>query len=580
MVRVASLLGAAFLVAVLTGSVFLGSTPAFPQQTVSIQTPGGVQMPGAPVPPAPPRDAAPKTGTARIRGHVYAAENGAPLRRAQVRIASPEFRENRLTATDERGVFEFKELAAGRYNVTASKGSYVSLQYGQTRPNQGGTPLEVLEGQVVERVDFALPRGGIITGRVVDEYGEPMADVQVSPVQSRFMQGRRRLVPTGRSGSTNDIGEFRIFGMPPGQYYVSATMRNFTFGDSDDRSGYAPTYYPGTANPAEAQRVKLDVGQSIGEINIALVATRTARVTGSVSNGQGRPVTTGGVMAMPRGGSGMFFGPAGNGQIKPDGTFVVSGLAPGEYRLRANVGAPTDAGPEFATADVTVNGEDVSGVRLMTTTMVTATGRLVVADPAAAQSLRPPIRLNAQPVNPEDAMFGVSGGGNVKDDFTFELKVQPGKFRIFVGGPTPAWTLKAVRHNGIDVTDSGIEFSAGGDASGIEIELTNHMSDLSGVVTNARGEVAKDYTVMVFSQDRELWNNNSRYRGGGRPDQDGRYKVRALPAGQYYAIALDYVDPEDAGDPEFLERIRTKATPFVMADGETKSLDLRVQSGS
>ena len=565
MVRVASLLVAAFLV----------SESAFSQQTVVIQA-----SPGAPAQPAPARDTTAKTGTARIRGHVVAAENGAPLRRAQVRATSSEFRENRVTATDEKGAFEFKDLPAGRYNISASKGSFVSLQYGQTRAFEGGKPLEVPDGQTVEKIDFVLPRGSVITGRVVDEYGEPAADVQVASMRSQFVQGRRRLVPTGRFASTNDIGEFRLFGLPPGQYYLSAMMRNFSFGDSDERTGYAQTYYPGTASPAEAQRIKVDLGQSVSDVNMTLITERTSRISGSVADSQGRPVAMGNVMAMPRGGSGMFFGPSANAQIKPDGTFTISGVAPGDYSLRANVGFSASGDVEFAVADVTASGDDISGVHLMTSKMVTATGRVVAQDAAAAQSLRLPIRLFTTPANPDDStMMTGNGGGAVKDDFTFELKVPPGKFRL-MAQPVPGWTLRAVRHNGIDVTDSGLEFTAGGDASGIEVELSNHPSNLSGLVTNTRGELVKDYTVMVFSQDRDQWSGNSRYRSGGRPDQDGRFEIRALPAGKYYAIALDYVDSGEAGDPELLERIHTKATAFSINDGETKTLDLKLQTAS
>jgi len=212
--------------------------------------------------------------------------------------------------------------------------------------------------------------------------------------------------------------------------------------------------------------------------------------------------------------------------------------------------------------------------------MITASGRVVFQDAAAAQSLKAPIRVNASPMNPDDQMM-MMGGGNatVKDDYTFEMKVPAGKLRIFAGASTPGWTVHAVRQNGVDVTDSGIEFTPGGDASGIEIELTNHASEVTGLVTNARGEVMKDYTVVVFSQNRDEWTWNSRYRSQGRPDQDGRFKIRALPAGQYYAIALDAVDPNDSGDPEFLERLRTKATMLSLGDGETKTLDLKLQSG-
>jgi protocatechuate 3,4-dioxygenase beta subunit len=558
---------------------FVIATPVFAQQTFTT-----VQAPGTPTPtPAPARDNQPKTGTARIRGHVYAAENGAPLRRAQVRLFAPELRDQRVTATDERGAYEFKDLPAGRFNVSASKGSFVSLQFGQTRPMQGGTPLQVLDGQTIEKVDFALPRGSIITGRVVDEFGEPVADVQVMPMQSRFMQGRRRLTPVGRNGQTNDIGEYRIFGLSPGDYYVSATMRNFSSGDSDDHSGYAPTYYPGTANGSEAQKVSLSVGQSVSEINITLVATRTARITGTVIDSQGRPVAQGFVNAMPRNSGGMFFGPTGGGQVR-DGTFTLSGIAPGDYTLRANIGngVGADGRPEFATATVSVNGEDINGVRLTAATLVTLTGRIVVQDTGAAQSLKPPIRINLSPVNPDDQMFMPGGNTTAKDDFTFELKSQPGQFRVFAGasgGAQAMWVVHAVRQNGVDVTDTGIEISSSGETSGIEIEFTNHVSELSGIVTNQRGEVAKDYTLIVFSQDREQWTGNTRYRSQGRPDQDGRFKIRALPAGRYYAVALENADPGDSGDPDFFDRIRMKATMFSLNDGETKTLDLKIQTG-
>src|SRR4029079_18654873 len=97
-----------------------------------------------------------------------------------------------------------------------------------------------------ERLDFALPRGGVITGRVLDEFGDPVSDVQVAALRPQTVGGSRRLVNMGRPGTTNDIGEFRLFGLPPGDYFVSATFRNQfgPFAESDDRSGYAPTYYP------------------------------------------------------------------------------------------------------------------------------------------------------------------------------------------------------------------------------------------------------------------------------------------------------------------------------------------------
>jgi hypothetical protein len=98
--------------------------------------------------------------------------------------------------------------------------------------------------------------------------------------------------------------------------------------------------------------------------------------------------------------------------------------------------------------------------------------------------------------------------------------------------------------------------------------MTNRQSDVSGLVTNTRGEAVKDYSVVVFAQDRERWKPGSRYLRSSRPDQDGRFKATGLPPGQYYAVALTYIEPGDASDPEFLERVSQKAVRFSLNEGE------------
>ena len=112
------------------------------------------------------------------------------------------------------------------------------------------------------------------------------------------------------------------------------------------------------------------------------------------------------------------------------------------------------------------------------------------------------------------------------------------------------------------------------------MEFTNLVTEISGLVTNARGAAVKDYSVLVFSEDRERWGGNTRYRAVGRPDQEGRFKIRTLPPGRYYVVAVDYVDPSESNDPEFLDRVRTKATTLTVNEGETKVLDLKVQTVS
>ena len=483
-----------------------------------------------PPPQMPPRDNAQTTapGTAVIRGHVVAADTGQALRKAQVRIFAPEIRENRLATADSDGKFEFKEVKAGRYTVTASKGSYVALQDGQTRPFEPGKPLEILAGQTIEKVDFVLPHGGIITGRVVDEFGDPLPDAMVAAQRYQNFNGQKRLVPAGRSAQTNDIGEFRLFGIPPGQYDLSATLRGMgMMGDSDDRTGYAPTYFPGTPNIAEAQRITVGLGQTLTDMNMGLLPTKTSRITGTAVDSQGRPMA-GMVMSVPRGDSMMFmFGPP--AQIKPDGSFAVSGLTPGRYTLQARTMGGPDG--EMAYLDITVNGDDVNGIKLVANRPSSVTGRVVV-DPGAAQALHPSaMRLGLQPVEPDMMFIGGAPPAVVNDDLTFELKGNPGTMRVFMAGPSPGWTIRAVRYRGSDVTDSGLEIRPSENITDIEVELTNRVTEVSGLVTNPKGEALKDYSVIVFPQDRDKWTPNSRYLKSSRPDQDGRFKVSAIPPG-------------------------------------------------
>ena len=179
-------------------------------------------------------------------------------------------------------------------------------------------------------------------------------------------------------------------------------------------------------------------------------------------------------------------------------------------------------------------------------------------------------------------IFGSNiGPAAVNDDLTFELKAAPGKMRIGLAGPVTGWAVRAVRYRGADVTDSGIEFKANENFADIEVEITNRLTDVSGLVTNNRGIAQKDFSVVVFPQDRDKWTPNSRYVRTSRPDQDGRFKVNGLPPGAYYVVALDYLDTSgDWSEPDALERLLSKAATFSINEGETKTVDLKIAGAS
>jgi hypothetical protein len=275
--------------------------------------------------------------------------------------------------------------------------------------------------------------------------------------------------------------------------------------------------------------------------------------------------------------SGNGFMMSAGGQVRPDGTFTINSVAPGEYALRLQIGADE----ETATAKVTVAGDDIANLALVGTKPIVAAGRIVV-DPAQAQSLPRGLMVSVFPMQTAFAM--PSQPVRIADDDTFELKTQPGVMRVnvFPGGTVGSfdWSIRAVRVNGVDVTDAGVDFKPGEAINDLEVELTNKITVVSGLVTNSRGEASTDYTAIAFAQDKDQWTAFTRHQGSARPDQDGRFKIRSLPPGEYYIVAVDRVEPGQATDPEFLERIRTKATAFSLNEGETKTLDLKIQSGS
>src|SRR2546428_7196786 len=125
---------------------------------------------------------------------------------------------------DESGSFEGTDLPGGRYTVAVSKTGFIALSYGQRRPLQAGTPLQLLDGQQLKSIDFRLPRGGAIAGRILDEDGEAMPGATVRVMRYQYLQGDRRLVQAG-TAQTDDKGSYRVWGLMPGDYYVTATAR-------------------------------------------------------------------------------------------------------------------------------------------------------------------------------------------------------------------------------------------------------------------------------------------------------------------------------------------------------------------
>jgi hypothetical protein len=232
----------------------------------------------------------------------------------------------------------------------------------------------------------------------------------------------------------------------------------------------------------------------------------------------------------------------------------------------------------MATLPLSVGNEDVTGLTVVASRGASLSGTVVAAEGSVAKLSTNQIQILAQGAN---GQFLPGPLGNrpalVEADGTFVLTGLTGQKFIRVNGLPQEWTLKAVIFNGVDVTDSALEFRGTTENSGLQVIVTDKVSDLNGKVTTAKGEITRDYTVVVFPDDPVKWTFPSRYVKTARADQQGQFRIKALPPeDRYLAVAVDYLEDGEGTDPQFLDQIKSRATHFTIADGEAKSLDLKI----
>jgi hypothetical protein len=539
------------------------------------------------------RDNAPAPkGTAKIIGRIVSADSGNPIRRAQVRVSAPDARTNRVVTTDNQGRYEVSDLPAARYRVMISKAGYVTLEYGQARPFEAGKPLDVADGQVLDKIDFSLPRGSVIAGRITDEFGDPIADAQVQAMRYQFTNGQRQLVNAGRTAVSDDIGQFRIFGLMPGEYIVRASVRAnaqmpMAVAAVEEPSGYPPTYYPGTTDVAQAQSVTVALGQEMSSVAFSLVPARLARISGTVLSSNGKPLTGAVVLVRPANGGGGMFNIGGANQVGPDGGFTLNNVPPGEYTLDVQQ-RPRDlqsvAGGqlEVASLPLSVTGEDINGVTILTTAGISVSGRVVFQGQKPQEGATRGLQVTAAPVTGQQSIMGIAGralgGGRVAEDGAFELRGVLGSEMIRVGGVPGGWALKTITLNGEDITDRPYEFKSGNNVTGVVVTLTDRLTDLSGSVRDNKGQAMKDYVLVIFPQDSKLWTGQSRFIRTARPNQQGTFSLKGLPPGRYLAAPLESLENGAQNDPALLEQLRPRAKSFALNDGEKMTLTLDMPS--
>jgi protocatechuate 3,4-dioxygenase beta subunit len=506
------------------------------------------------------------TVTRRISGRVVAADSSRPLRALVEAIPLRGGVPVRARAGAD-GRYVLADLSANEYRVTARSAGYVTLEFGQTQPPVPGRPVDLRIAVAFDEADFTLPRASAIEGALVDEFGDPAPGVDVQIARVEFVAGKRRLMPVStprRSRPTDDRGQFRIYGLPPGDYYVMALSGPFAADPT--RAGFAPTFYPGTTSAIDAQPVRVGVGQDASGLSFALAPAPAATISGRVVGADGQPVPRIVLLLAQTHGGDVRAVVVARQTTTNTGEFQFENVPFGAYVLQA--GGP----PGFGSVEVAVDRPRLPDVSVVVRQRSTMRGTLVFE----GDETRPPsarVRISSLPVDfVNGPLIGMPAQSRVNADGTFEVRGLAGIAVARAEAPAP-WAMKRITWNGRDVTDEPFDFRAG-DVDGVEIVLSTRLASVTGIAVDGTAPVA-DYSVIVFAQDPSRWTFPSRVVASARSTQEGRFAIGGLPPGDYFAVAVRYVQGLEWQDPQFLDAMRAHAVRLTLADGQSHTITLR-----
>ena len=485
--------------------------------------------------------------TSSVSGQVVTAAEGAPLKSARL-VLVPERQgtgslQVHSAMSDAEGKFNIKEIPAGRYRFSASHNGYVDQQF-QSAGVEKGAVLALRAGEQVKDVLFRMTLAAVITGRVDDEDGEPMANIQVVALQRPSEEEKEdnpwlghRELSAAAGGQTDDRGQYRLFGLKPGEYYIRAidefmpTMMLLGIASDDWAvheslgSQYAPVYYPGVTQIGQAEAVLVRPGEE-GEADFILRTVKTLKVSGKVVGVDSKPATDCFVELIETPATEFSL----NHNASPDnkGEFKIEGVPPGSYLLMAEQNSSSDEKRYHAQEKIEVGNENLESVTLFLGRGTKISGRVTVQTGTVNAD-----RLSVSLVAPDEIIPG--GWSRVKKDGSFEiLDVPDGSFVFDVGGLEEGYYLRSARVGHDDILIDGLQIEKGQTGGTIQIVVGNSTAQLEGVVTQ-NGNAVVGARVRASPQ-RETPYNRTRARST-RTDQSGHFSFAAIAPGRYKVIA-------------------------------------------
>lgn len=550
-----------------------------------------VPQPGKnPIVQAPPK-IAPPPPTALLSGRVTSVADGKPLVRARVVVSADEIfecppgtppgqtencqRYNRVQNTDKDGRWSVDKLPPGTtYVITVSKTGFAARAFGETPPAVVPTYVVLKDGEKREDIDIQLVPQTFMAGTLFDEDQTPFAGALVEALRAVYDKGQRSFV-TAADCVTDDRGRFRLFGLAPGQYYITAFDPAYSrVGDPLGQLFYGPTFYPGTVYQDDAVRITLDPGVPREGLEFKLQIIRPARVTGKIT-APGLQLLSGAVNMGPSRSVRSASFAISEADIKPSGVFQFANVLAERYVIRARAAVEINGVSHFALWTVPVEGQDITDIDMVVAPGAIVKGRVTweskMSQPPADKSgifVRAPMT--------DGSAFGDALTGTIESDHTFLINgAMTGVHYIRVDGLPDPWRLKRVLWRGADITDIPLPVESLQIVDGLEVILTDVFTTLSGLASIAADDLAQGYAVIAFSTSRLHWQPNSRYVKITYLDDRGRYVFRGLPPAEYNVVLTRGVDESDLTSNEILERLARNSATIRLGEGERRRQDLQ-----
>ena len=534
-------------------------TPAS-AQVVSQTPPAGAIDVNKPKPPP----------TAIIRGRITTFPDGVPLVRARVILSRPGVEHSWVTLTGDDGGYEITELeAAGDYMVSVSKTGYAPRMWGEHQLPTPPTPIKLGPAAVLTDIDVALVQQLWVAGKILDADGTPFAGAIVSALRPVFVSDRREMVTVAEI-ITNDRGEYRLFGLPAGQYFISAVDPAFLA--TRDHLGplvYAATFYPGVASPEGATRLTLEPGQPREDVDFSLHIVKPARVAGKITSYDNKQLAAGAVVMSPFRADKPASFTVTDVDIRPDGTYEFANVPPGRFVIRSRGEIDREGLALFAAFTLSVEGRNIAGVDMTLYPGARVQGLIEWTGKTPRPLDVSRVRVRAPMA--DGSLFGDALTGHITETNEFAIRgAMVGSHYLRLEGLPEPWSLDVVYFRGQNVTDIPLSFQFGEEVTSLRLVLTDVSTRIEGQLTSRPGDDFESYKIVAFAANQMHWKPGSRHVKLVRPDRAGRFRIHGLPPTVYYLVATRDVDESDISDPRVLDTLTASALVIRLDRGEHK----------